>query len=399
MTMIGATRVYFDNAATTPIDPRVLAEMQPSLSGISGNPSSLHREGREARGAIEQARQRIAALFGAKTGEVVFTAGGTEADNMALVGIVQPPATKPVHLVTSAFEHSAILEVCRYLERHGVIVSYLPVGSDGIVDPEALRRALQKGANLVSIMTANNVIGTLQPIAELARIAHEYGALFHTDAVQAVGKLPMDIRRDFIDLLSLSSHKLYGPKGVGALIVRDGIPFQPLIHGGGQETGRRSGTENVAGIVGLGKAAELAGAEMTEESARLVGLRDQLIEGVENLLANAYIIGHRYRRLPGHVCFGFAGLEGETIKLLLALDKEGVSVSTGSACSAHHAGEPSYVLMAMGIDPFRARGSIRLTLGRFNTAADVEFFLDVLPRVMTELKPITTRRCGNGKGL
>jgi cysteine desulfurase len=252
---------------------------------------------------------------------------------------------------------------------------------------------------MVSIMTANNVVGTVQPIAELARIAHEHGALFHTDAVQAVGKLPIDIQRDSIDLLSLSSHKLHGPKGVGALIVREAIPFQPLIYGGGQEGGRRSGTENVAGIVGLGKAAEIAGAEMTEESARLVGLRDQLIEGVRNLLPNAYIIGHRYRRLPGHICLGFDGLEGETIKLLLALDKEGISVSTGSACSAHHAGEPSYVLMAMGIDPFRARGSIRITLGRFNTGTDVEFFLDVLPRVVTDLKPITSRRCGNRRGV
>jgi cysteine desulfurase len=398
MTLTSSTRIYFDNAATTPMDPRVIEEMKPFLNGTFGNPSSLHQEGRAARDAIEQARQRIAALLGANTGEVVFTASGTEADNMALVGVIQTPVTGPVHVVTSAFEHPAILEVCRFLERQGATVTYLPVGSDGIVDPEALCRALQKGAKLVSIMTANNVVGTVQPIAELAPIAHEHGALFHTDAVQAVGKLPIDIQRNCIDLLSLSSHKLHGPKGVGALIVREAVPFQPLIHGGGQEGGRRSGTENVAGIVGLGKAAEIAGAEMTDESARLVGLRDQLIEGVQNLIADAYIIGHRYRRLPGHLCLGFHGLEGETIKLLLALDKEGVSVSTGSACSAHHAGEPSYVLMAMGIDPFRARGSIRLTLGRFNTGADVEFFLDVLPRVITDLKPITTRRCGNRRG-
>jgi cysteine desulfurase len=397
--MTGTTRVYFDNAATTPMDPRVMAEMKPFLSGSFGNPSSLHWEGRGARDAVEQARQRIAALLGANTSEVVFTASGTEADNMALVGVIQTPVTTPVHLVTSAFEHSAILEVCRFLERQGATVTYLRVGSDGIVDPEALRRALQKGAKLVSIMTANNVVGTLQPIAELARIAHEHGALFHTDAVQTVGKLPMDIRRDSIDLLSLSSHKLYGPKGVGALIVRDRVPFQPLIYGGGQEKGRRSGTENVAGIVGLGKAAEIARAEMAEESARLVRLRDQLIEGVQNLVADAYLIGHRYRRLPGNACFGFQGLEGETIKLLLALDKEGVSVSTGSACSTHHAGEPSYVLMAMGMDPFRAQGSIRISLGRFNTETDLEFFLDVLPRVMPDLKPITTRRRETGKGL
>lgn len=383
-------RCYFDHSATTPIDPRVIAAMEPFLHGGFGNASSMHQEGVEAHQALEEARQKTASLFGAHSGEVIFTASGTEADNMALRGVIPTPVTEPVHVITSAFEHPAILEVCRYLERQGVSVTFLPVSSDGLVDPQDLQLALRPNTKLVSIMAANNVVGTVQPIAELARIAHEHGTLFHTDAVQAAGKSPIDMRRDRIDLLSFSAHKLHGPKGVGALIVREGLELQPLILGGGQERAMRSGTENVAGIVGLGRAVEIARAEMTQDSVRLVSLRDQLIEGIQARIPNAYIIGHRFRRLPGHICLGLAGLEGETVKLLLVLNEAGIAVSTGSACSSHHAGEPSYVLLAMGFDAFRARGSVRITLGRFNTAEQVQYLLEVLPLAVSKLQPIAS---------
>lgn len=381
-------RCYFDHSATTPLDPRVIAAMEPFLYAGYGNASSMYQEGVEAHESIEEARQKVASLVGAKSAEVIFTASGTEADNMALRGVITTPATESTHVITSAFEHPAILEVCHYLERQGVSVTHLPVSSDGLVDPDNLRQSLQRKTKLVSIMTANNVVGTVQPITALARIAHEHGALFHTDAVQAAGKLPIDIHRDGIDLLSLSAHKLHGPKGVGALIVREGLALESLILGGGQERGLRSGTENVAGIVGLSRAAEIARTEMTTDSVRLVELRDQLIDGVQERIPGAYVIGHRYRRLPGHVCLGIAGLEGETVKLLLALNDAGISMSAGSACSTHHAGEPSYVLLAMGFDAFRARGSIRITLGRFNTSDEVKYLLEVLPRAVDNLQPI-----------
>jgi cysteine desulfurase len=339
---------------------------------------------------MENARAQVAALFNADATEIIFTASGTEADNLALLGVVQAPAWEDVHIITSAIEHPAILETTRYLERHGVAVTYLPVTSEGLVQPDALRDAMRPNTRLVSIMAANNVVGTLQPIGELAQIAHEHGALFHTDAVQAAGKIPLDIQRQSIDMLSLSAHKLNGPKGIGALVVRKGVTLSPIVHGGGQERGLRSATENMAGIVALGRAAEIAGMEMAAEASRLVRLRDRIIDMLAATLPNAYLIGHRFRRLPGHVCLGLAGQEGEAIKLLLALDEAGIAVSTGSACSASHASEPSYILLAMGFDPIRARGSLRITLGRFNTDAEVDHFLEILPRIAAELRPITT---------
>jgi len=271
-------------------------------------------------------------------------------------------------------------------------VTYLGVDGDGLIDPNDLRQALRPTTRLVSIMAANNVVGTLQPITELSRITREHGALFHTDAVQAVGKIPLNVQTQSIDLLSLSAHKLHGPKGVGALYVRNGVTLKPLVHGGGQERGLRSATENVAGIVGLGKSAEIAREEMSEEASYLVQLRDKLIDSITAALPNAYLIGHRYRRLPGHVSLGLAGQEGEAIKLLLSLDEAGIAISTGSACSANHGSEPSYILRAMGFDMFRARGSLRITLGRFNTAAEVDRFLNVLPQIAAELRPITSRQ-------
>jgi cysteine desulfurase len=382
--------VYLDNAATTPLDPRVREAMQPFLSRIYGNPSSLHSVGREARMAINRARERVAALIGAKTNEIVFVASGTEADNLALLGAAKALPQGRNHFITSTIEHPAVLATFRHLEETGIAVSYLPVTAEGLVEPAALKAALRPETQLVSVMTANNVLGIIQPVTELAEIAHAHGALFHTDAVQATGKIPLDMRTSKIDLLSLSAHKLYGPKGVGALYVREGVRLRPFLFGGGQERGLRSATENVAGIVGLGIAAEIAGKEMAADAVRIVALRDKLIDGAAARIPNAYLIGHRYKRLPGHACLGFSGQEGEAIKLLLALDDAGYAVSTGSACSASHAAEPSYILTALGFDSIRARGSIRITLGRFNTESDIDCFLDALVREAATLRPITS---------
>lgn len=391
--MTGTARIYFDNAATTPPDPRVREAMRPFLNETFANPSSLHTEGRAAREAVEKARSDTATLVGARPSEVVFTSGGTEADNLALVGVALSESASPVHIITSAIEHPAVREACLWLSRsRGTTVSCLPVDSDGMVDPEQLPKLIRAETRLISVMAANNVTGAVQPIRELAHIAHQRGVLFHTDAVQAVGKVPIHIEQDEIDLLSLSAHKLHGPKGIGALIVRRHVRLSPILHGGGQEAGLRSGTENVPGIVGLGEAARLMRQLAPDETPRLLDLRERIIEGVQAAVPTAYVIGHRYRRLPGHVCVGFSGLEGESIRLMLLLDEAGVAVSTGSACSAHKATEPSYVLTAMGFDAFRARGALRVTLGRFNTAEEVDQFLKILPRVVEALSPISRRR-------
>ncbi|MEN6458598.1 MAG: cysteine desulfurase family protein [Thermoguttaceae bacterium] len=381
-------RIYFDNAATTPPDPRVIETAQPYLSRLWGNPSSLHLEGREAHQAVDTARRHVADLIGARPEEIVFTGSGTEADNMAIQGVALAAAGGPCHIIASAVEHPAVLECCRALEQRGVAVSLLPVDDQGIVNPADLERALRSDTRLVSIMTANNVLGTLQPVAELAAIARRHGVLFHTDAVQAAGKIRIDVHSQQIDLLSLSAHKLHGPKGIGALYVRDGVQLPALLPGGGQEGGRRSGTENVAAMVGFGRAAEVARLEMAEEAARLVRIRDFIIDSVSETIDNAYLIGHRFRRLPGHICFGFHGMEGEAIKLLLALDEAGIAVSSGSACSSNHAGQPSHVLQAVGLDPIQARGSLRITLGRFNAMEQAQRFVEVLPALVQSLRPM-----------
>jgi cysteine desulfurase len=384
-----ATCAYFDHAATTPLDPRVRHAMEPFLGESFGNPSSLHGPGRAAHDALEAARAEVAALIGARPAEIVFTGSGTEADNLAIFGAVGA-AQAPVHVVVSAFEHPAVLEPCRALERRGVEVTRLPVTADGLVEPEALAAALRPTTRLVSVMTANNVVGTVQPIAELAALARRAGALFHSDAVQGAGKVPLDVSRLPIDLLSLSAHKLHGPKGVGALYVRDGVELAPLILGGGQERGLRSATENVAAIVGFGQAALLARVGMAEESTRLVALRDHVLEVLSEEIGNLYQIGHPYLRLPGHLCLGFSGQEADAIRLLFALDDAGIAVSSGSACSAHNAGEPSYVLTAMGFDTIRARGSLRLTMGRFTSDDDVDRLLATLPRAAASLTSIAS---------
>jgi cysteine desulfurase len=384
-----ADYVYLDHAATTPLDPRVHHAMEPYLDGVFGNPSSLHWAGRQAHEAVDAGRREVAALIGARPEEIVFTGSGTESDNLAVLGALGA-MQGPAHVITSAFEHPAVLEPCRFLERSGVEVTYLPVSPDGIVRPESLAAALRPTTRLVSVMAANNVVGTVQPTAELAALAHEAGALFHTDAVQAAGKLPLDVGRSPVDLLSLSAHKLHGPKGIGALYVRRGVELAPIVYGGGQERGLRSATENVAAIVGFGQASLLARAEMGEESARLVGLRERVLTAVTAEIENAYLIGHPYQRLPGYLCFGFSGQEADAIRLLFELDDAGIAVSSGSACSAHNAGEPSYVLTAMGFDTIRARGSLRISMGRFTSDEDIDRLLTALPKAAESLKSIAT---------
>ncbi len=384
-------RIYFDHSATTPLDPRVAAAMALPNAECFGNPSSLHSEGRQARELVDRARGQVAALLNSSPSEIVFTASGTEADNLALLGVFRRGSeSAPGHLVTTAIEHPAILETCRFLEQNGVQVTYLPVDEHGLVGPDDLAKSLRSDTRLVSIMAANNVVGTLQPIAELARITKEHGALFHTDGVQSVGKVPLDVNLVPVDMVSMSAHKLHGPKGIGALYVRRHVQLHPVIFGGGQEHGLRSATENVAAIAGFGEAAQVAGAEMSDEAARLVQLRERILDGLREALPQTYLLGHPYKRLPGHLCLGFAGQEGESIRLLLSMDEAGVAISSGSACSAHKASEPSYVLLAMGFDPIRARGTLRVSLGRFNTRAEVDQFLEILPQAVNSLRPVAS---------
>lgn len=392
------SRIYFDHSATTPLDPRVLAAMGPFLGGAFGNPSSRHHEGRVAREAVEAARAQVAALIGAEPAEIIFTASGTEADNLALLGAVRASG-KPGHVVTSSIEHAAILQTCRFLAESGTKITSLPVDCDGLVGPASLLRALQSNLTLVSIMAANNVVGTLQPIEELAHLTRLHGVLFHTDAVQAAGKIPLDVNRLHVDLLSLSAHKLHGPKGIGALYVRKGVDLSPIIFGGGQELGLRSATENVAGIVGFGAAAAIAREELADEAARLARFRERIATELSRTLPHSYLFGHPVHRLPGHLSFGFRGQEREVGKLLVALDAAGVAVSAGSACRAHHSGEPSGVLLSMGYDEEPARGLLRLSMGRFNTQQEVDRFLEILPCAVATLtrtaipnQPATDRR-------
>lgn len=377
-------RIYFDHSATTPLDPRVLDAMGPFLGGAFGNPSSLHHEGRVAREALETARAQVAALIGAEPEEIIFTASGTEADNLALIGAVHASG-KPGHVVTSSIEHAAIVETCRFLAAEGTKITHLAVDADGLIGPASLLRALQSSVTVVSIMAANNVVGTIQPIEELAHLTKLHGVLFHTDAVQAGGKISLDVNRLNVDLLSLSAHKLHGPKGVGALYVRKGVNLAPIIFGGGQERGLRSATENVAGIVGFGAAAEIARTELADEAERLKRLRDSIIEQLTRRYPESYFFGHPVQRLPGHISFGLRGQERQVGSLLAALDQAGVAVSAGSACSAHYSGEPSSVLVAMGYDAEQARGLIRVSLGRFNTQQQVDRFLEILSELVAAL--------------
>jgi cysteine desulfurase len=373
--------VYFDHAATTPVDPAVLEAMLPYYGERYGNPSEIHRLGREARAAVEEARARVAASLGAGEKEVVFTSGGTEADNLALIGFLQ--RFPPGHLIVSAVEHPAVMEPARALNRAGWAVDFVPVDRDGVVDLDAYVEAFRDDTRLASIMYANNVVGTVQPIAELARLAHERGAAFHTDAVQAAGSLPIDVGELGVDMLSVSGHKVHGPKGVGALYVKRGTRLQPLLHGGGHERRLRSGTENVPGIVGFGVAMALAADVMPDVRPRLEVLRDRLARGVLERIPEVAYLGHPTARLPGNVAFTVRYIEGES--MLLQLDAAGFMVSSGSACASGSL-EPSHVLLALGLGAEEAHGSVRISLGRENTDKEVDAFLDAFPPIVDKLR-------------
>lgn len=376
--------VYFDHAATTPVDPRVLEAMLPLFAEQYGNPSELHRLGREGRRAVEAARAAVAAALNAGEREIVFTSGGTEADNLAVFGCLE--RFDSGHLIVSAIEHAAVLEPAKALAKRGWAVDFVPVDRAGLIDLDAYERAFRPDTRLASVMFANNVVGTVEPVAELARIAHEHGALFHTDAVQAVGSVAVDVEELGVDLLSLSGHKVYGPKGVGALYVRRGTRLAPLVYGGGHERRLRSGTENVPGIVGLGTALALAVDGLEERGARIAALRERLADGVLAAVPDVTYLGHRTQRLPGNVAFTVRAIEGESV--LLRLDQAGIMVSSGSACASGSL-EPSHVILALGFRPEEAHGSVRASLGRENTEEEVDYFLEVFPAIVETLRAMS----------
>ena len=378
--------IYFDHAATTPVRPEVVEAMLPYYQEKWGNPSSIHTSGREAAEGMERAREQVASLLGAEPEEVVFTGSGTEADNQALIGTSSARAAKGNHIITSKIEHHAVLHTAQFLENQGVRVTYLPVDSYGRVEVEDVRKAITDQTILVSVMHGNNEIGTVEPIGEIGAICRERGVLFHTDAVQTVGHLPINVREVSIDLLSLSAHKLYGPKGVGCLFVRKGARIAPLLHGGGHERGRRSSTENVPGIVGLGEAARLAGEEMAWEMKHTSELRDRLIQGVLERVPDSMLTGHPAERLPNNASFCIRYVEGES--MLLNLDLEGICASSGSACTSGSL-EASHVLLAIGLPHDIAHGSLRLSVGRSSTAAEIEHFLEVFPPIVERLRAMS----------
>ena len=380
-------RIYFDHNATTPVDPAVVEAMARVLRDDFGNPSSVHHFGQRAKAAIDQARGAVAALIGADTAELVFTSGGTESDNLAIRGVAEAldPA-KRGHLVATTIEHEAVLNTLKALARRGWSTTLLPVGESGVVSAAALADALKDDTAVVSVMHANNEIGTIQPITEIARLAHQRGALFHTDAVQTAGKIPLNVKTLELDLLSMSAHKFYGPKGIGALWIRRGLRLLPVLTGGKHERSRRAGTENVAGIVGMGVAATLALNKMEQEGRRVSALRDRLEEGVLRTVPGTAVNGGRSPRVPNTTNISFDRIEAES--LLIALDLEGVAVSTGSACSSGTL-EPSHVLKAMGFPPHRTQNSIRFSLGTGNTTADVDRVVAILPGIVDKLRNLT----------
>jgi len=376
-------KIYLDYAATTPTHPEVIKEMFPFFSEVYGNPSSIYQLAQKAKRAVEEAREKVARFLNAKTEEIIFTSGGTEADNMALKGIAFANKKRGNHIVTSKIEHHAVLNTCKWLEKQGFKVTYIPVDRYGVVDFDELRKSLTDKTILVSVMYANNEVGTIEPISEIARITKERGIYFHTDAVQIVGKIPVDVEKLGVDLLSLSAHKLYGPKGVGALYMRKGVRISSLIHGGHHERNKRAGTENVPGIVGLGKACEIAAKEMATEEKRLKILRDRLYKGLNRRIDEIFFNGHPQNRLPGilNICIKY--VEGES--MLINLDLEGVCASSGSACTSSSL-EPSHVLLAMGIPPEVAHGSLRFSLGRNTTEGDIDRVIEVLPPIVEKLR-------------
>jgi len=377
------TRYYFDYNATTPVDPRVNEEMAAFFSERFHNPSSFYRKAAEVNQAIEKARERVAKLINAQKDEIVFTSGGTESDNLAIFGMVNRWKKKGNHIVTTGIEHPAVLKVCQYLEKKGYSISYLPVDKYGLVNPEDLEKNITDKTILVSIMHANNEIGTIQPIKELCRISHERKIVFHTDAVQSIGKLSVDVKDLDVDLLSLSSHKIYGPKGVGALYKKKSVKIDPMVFGGGHEGGIRAGTENTSGIVGLGKAAELAGLEMAAEEKRIRPLRDRLQQEIVDKIPEVIINGHKKKRLYNTLNVSVRYIEGESI--LAFLDQYEIALSSGSACSSKSL-DPSHVLLAIGLKHEDAHGSLRLSLGKYNSEEDIDKLLGVLPSIVERLR-------------
>ena len=384
-------RAYLDYNSTTPVDPAVLEAMLPFLADNFGNASSIHSAGQRARAAVDRARDSVAKLIGAKLSEIVFTSGGTESDNLAILGLVSgatPKSAGPKHIVTTAIEHHAVLNSCQALASEGVDVTYVPVGSSGVVDPDEIRRPLRPETILISVMHANNELGTIQPIEEIGRIAAEADIYFHSDAVQSAGKLPLDVNRLGVDLLSISAHKIYGPKGVGALYVRTGTPLAPQFHGGHHERDRRPGTENVPGIAGLGKAAELAMANWATETERISALRDRLERAILESISSVRVNGDATRRVPNTTNLSFAAAGGEA--MLIALDLLGIECSTGAACSSG-AVEPSHVLLAIGLSPEEARGSLRFSLGRQTMPEEIDHAIATIPAAVARLRALSPR--------
>ncbi|MEA1909087.1 MAG: cysteine desulfurase NifS [Euryarchaeota archaeon] len=376
-------RIYLDHAATTAVDREVVQAMTPYFTERFGNASSLHTFGRDANQALARARAEVADALGADTEEIIFTSGGTESDNLALRGVLRG---RMGHIITSSIEHPAILKTCQYLERLGCDVTYLPVDADGLVDPDDVESVITSETRLISVMHANNEIGTIQPVSEIGAIAADHGIPFHTDAVQSFGKTEIDLRKMNIDMLSLSSHKIYGPKGVGALYVRKGLKIDPLLYGGGHEMGIRAGTENISGIVGFAKAVSLACERFESDTAHLVKLRDMLINGMFDSIDDVFLNGHRVKRLPNNANLRFMFVEGEA--MLIHLDIKGIAASTGSACSSASL-DPSHVLLALGIPLEDVHGSIRFTLGRENTEEEIRYVLDVFPTIVEKLRAIS----------
>lgn len=378
-------KVYLDHSATTPIRPEVVEAMTATLTEQFGNPSSIHSFGRAAKKLLEEAREQVALLIGARPEEIVFTSGGTEADNMAVIGTALANRKKGKHIITSAIEHHALLDSCQWLEKNGFEVTYLPVDRDGLVRVDDVLEAIRDDTILISVMHVNNEVGTIQPIEEIGKIARERGIIFHSDAVQSVGKIPVDVNELQVDLLTVSAHKIYGPKGVGCLYIRKGTRLQPIHFGGGQERKRRPGTENMPGIVGFGKACELARLDLPEEQ-KLAVLRDKLIDGLLEKIPDCRLNGHRTKRVPTNVNISIRYVEGES--MLLSLDLVGIAASSGSACTSGSL-DPSHVLLAMGIPHEIAHGSLRMTLGRDNTEEDVDYVLEQLPKIVERLRDMS----------
>ncbi len=385
--------VYLDHAATTPVHPEVAELIQEYLVRTYGNPSSLHRFGRRARAALEEAREQVAEALGAEPEEIVFTSGGTEADNLAIRGAALAHG-RPGHIITTRVEHHAVLHTCEALEETGFEVTYLPVDRHGRIAPEQVAEAIRPDTVLVTVMLANNEVGTVQPLAAVGEICRERGVLLHSDAVQALGQLPIDVGQLGVDLLSVSGHKIYGPKGIGALYVRRGVRLSPLMYGGGHERRRRPGTENVPGIVGLGKACELAVRELAARARTMREMRDRLVEGIQARIAEVVLNGHPTERLPNNANLCFRYVEGESI--LLGLDSKGIAASSGSACTSG-ALEPSHVLMAMGLSHELAQGSVRFSVGRLTRAEDIDYVLEVLPPIVERLRNMSPLYAERGR--